>query len=103
MMAHPMMSAPTTPVRSLSPIQPSSDPPDFTATNPYPLISDFIATLQLQHPHRSLFGTSTAFATNDYFHIDEVILFLKEELMGTGFNMSGGNAKFLLDQVDNEM
>jgi hypothetical protein len=102
MMPHPMLPAPIAPVRSLS-LGPSSDPPDFAAKNPYPLISDFIATLQLQHPHRNLFGTSAAFAVNDYFNIDEVISFSKEELMGTGFEMSGGSAKFLLTQVDNEM
>jgi hypothetical protein len=86
-----------------SSIQPSSDPPDAAAANLYPLITDFLGTLQLQHPHRNLQAIIPNFCFNDYFHIDELASFSKEDLMGVEFGMTGGNARFLLDQIDDEM
>jgi hypothetical protein len=45
----------------------------------------------------------TSFHMQDYFDINEVLMFLKEDLMGDTFGMSVGNASFLLIQVDDEM
>ena len=50
-----------------------------------------------------LVGIMTSFHMQDYFNIDEVLTFSKEDLMGDSFGMSGGNAMFLLIQVDDEM
>jgi hypothetical protein len=103
MMAPPPVSTPITPARVPTPPQPSSDPPDSTAVNPYPLIDNFIANLASQHVLRNFIGVTTAFAANDYIYIDEILTFSKAELMGAGFHLSGGNAKFILEQVDYEM
>jgi hypothetical protein len=102
-MMAPSMPLHTTPARPSTPEPvPSSDPPDVTSNNPYPLISDFITQLQLQHPLRMLTDSIFTFTSNDYFYIDEVIALTKEELMGPEFKLSGGNAKFILGQVDDE-
>jgi hypothetical protein len=105
----PLITQHTPPTPAVAPaplatqMLPSSDPPDITAVNRYPTISDFIAALQPQHPHRNLRGLTATFALHDYFFIDEIMSFTKSELMGDGFHLSGGNAKFLLQQVDDEM
>jgi hypothetical protein len=100
----PLITQPTpTPAPLATQMPPSSDPPDITAVNRYPRISDFIAALQPQHPHRNLGGLTETFAMHDYFFVDEIISFTRGELMGEGFHLSGGNAKFLLQQVDDEM
>jgi hypothetical protein len=113
-MMHQMQSVPIMAQSSMS-LQPesysrhtksfeaSSDPPDITATTIYPTITNFISALALRFPDRHLEGVMTSFHMQDYFDIDEVLVFSKEDLMGNLFGMSGGNATFLLIQVDDEM
>ena len=109
MQSVPMMAQPST---SLQPesysrhtklFEASSDPPNITATTIYPTIANFISALALRFPDRHLAGVMTSFHMQDYFDIDEVLTFSKEDLMGDPFGMSGGNASFLLIQVDDEM
>ena len=104
MMPSAPVPVPATPFQALTPQPaPSSNPPDNTAVNPYPFITNFINDLALQHSLHNLDGVAVAFATNDYLYIDEILSFSKDKLMGSGFHLSGGNAKFILERVDYEM
>ena len=105
-----MMAQPSTSLQPESyschtkPSEASSNPPDITATTIYPTIENFISALALHFPDRHLVpGVMTSFHMQDYLDIDEVLAFSKEDLMGDPFGMSGGNASFLLIQVDDKM
>jgi len=81
-----MMAQPSTPLQPESyfhhtkPSEASSNPPDITATTIYPTIANFISALALCFPDRHLVGVMTSM--QDYFDINEVLAFLKKDLMG---------------------
>jgi hypothetical protein len=102
-MTQPSISLQPEPSSYTKPFEASSDPPDITAATIYPTIASFISALALCFPQRHLVGVITSFNMQDYFDIDKVLAFSKEDLMGDPFGMSGGNASFLLVQVDDEM
>lgn len=89
-------SAPTTSVD-----QPSSDPPDMNVANPYPTLDTFLQLLHERYPQRQLDQKIYSFASNDYYHIDDIAGLTQDYLMDDqkGIGLSGGNAKFLLEQV----
>lgn len=81
----------------------SSDPPDERVPNPYPTITMFLRVLDDRQPQRSLSRYIPTFASADFYNIDDLVLFEVKELTGTDFNLTAGNATFLLKEVRNEM
>jgi hypothetical protein len=59
--------------------------------------------LALQHPQGNLDGIGMFFMSNDYFHIDEVLGLTQDEVMKLGFGITVSKARFILNQVDDEM
>lgn len=93
-----------TPPPSVLPMDPSSDPPEFGAESPYAGTIQFIDSLSLRHPLRDFDRVTPLLIHNGYLHIDEVLQGVtKDELTGGEYALTGGNAKFLLDQIDDEM
>ena len=60
-------------------------------------------SLALRHPQRNLDGIGMFFMSNDYFHIDKVLGLTQDEIMKLGFGITVGKARFILNQVDDEM
>jgi len=85
------------------PMEPSSDPPDDAAQSIYPRITNFVDSLAQKHPERNIEGLGMFFSVNDYLYIDEILDLTKDEVMGLGFGITVGKAKFILKQVDDEM
>jgi hypothetical protein len=102
-MMPPLQSDSATSTRRTNSAEPSSDPPDAAAARIYPLIETFMESLALRHPQRNLDGIGMFFTFNDYFHIDEVLGLTQGEVMKLGFGITVGKARFILNQVDDEM
>ncbi|KAF8078348.1 hypothetical protein FPV67DRAFT_1663100 [Lyophyllum atratum] len=81
---------------------PSSDPVDDGEANPYPEISTFILQLHERQPRRNLDIVADSFELHDFYHIDEITGFSVDELQ-QDYNLSKGNATFLLDAVEKEI
>jgi hypothetical protein len=84
-------------------MEPSNDPPDNTAQSIYPQITNFMDSLTEKHPERNIEGLGTSFSVDDYLYINEILDLTKDEVMGLGFGITAGKAKFILKQVDDEM
>jgi hypothetical protein len=94
-------SAPST--RQTNSVEPSSDPPDAAAASIYSLVEIFMDSLALRHPQCNLDGIRMFFTSNDYFHIDKVLGLTQDEIMKLGFRITVAKARFILNQVDDEM
>jgi hypothetical protein len=82
---------------------PSSDPPEYENTIEYPMISDFLVTLNNKYPKCALVAYHNNFELMDYYYIDELVQMAEEDLTGTDFCMTSGNAKFLLREAREEV
>jgi hypothetical protein len=101
--ASPISHAPHASTSALPAVIPSSDPPDMSALNPYPEISDFLHQLDGYDPRRKMLDYIPTFAALDYYNIDEVHrLGTAEELVRIA-NITHGNATYLMAQVKNEI
>jgi hypothetical protein len=80
---------------------PSSDPPE-AVSNRYSSVADFLEKLQLMHPKRNLGRYAVALDVADYYDIDDLKALSEQQLMDR-FEMSSGNASFLLREVNNEI
>ncbi|KAF8187306.1 hypothetical protein K438DRAFT_1834934 [Mycena galopus ATCC 62051] len=95
--------APHASTSALPAVIPSSDPPDMSAPNPYPEISDFLHQLNGYEPRRNMLDYIPTFAALDYYTIDEVHrLGTAEELVRVA-KITHGNATYLMAQVKNEI
>ncbi|KAF8148142.1 hypothetical protein K438DRAFT_1867056 [Mycena galopus ATCC 62051] len=95
--------APHASTSALPAVIPSSDPPDMSAPNPYPEISDFLHQLNGYEPRRNMLDYIPTFAALDYYNIDEVHrLGTAEELVWVA-KITHGNATYLMAQVKNEI
>ncbi|KAJ7920123.1 hypothetical protein B0H13DRAFT_2319771 [Mycena leptocephala] len=101
--ASPVSHAPHASTSALPTVIPSSDPPDMSALNPYPEISDFLHQLDGYEPRRNLLDYIPTFNALDYYNIDEVHrLGTAEELVRVA-KITHGNATYLMAQVKNEI
>ena len=81
----------------------SSDPPEEGLPNPYPTISNFLDNLATHHPKRWLSRYTDTFTAADFYNIDDIASLSPQELIGGQFELTFGNATFLLKEVKNEM
>ena len=86
-------SAPST--HQTNSAEPSSDPPDAATVSIYSPIETFMESLALRHPQCNLDGIGIFFMSSGCFHIDEVMKLL--------FGITVGKARFILNQVDDEI
>ncbi|KAJ3504064.1 hypothetical protein NLJ89_g8134 [Agrocybe chaxingu] len=82
---------------------PSSDPPDKEGTEPYPEIEAFLMQLNKSQPRRSLMQYISEFDSHDYYNIDELANLQVGTLTGQSFNMSLGNAQYLIKEATKEV
>ncbi len=80
---------------------PSSDPSK-AVSNWYSSVADFLEKLQLMHPKHNLGCYAVALDVADYYDIDDLKALSEQQLMDR-FEMSSGNASFLLREVNNEI
>jgi len=80
---------------------PLSDPPE-AGSNQYSSVADFLEKLQLMHPKHNLGCYAVALDVADYYDIDDLKALSEQQLMDR-FEMSSGNASFLLREVNNEI
>jgi hypothetical protein len=101
----PVHAAPNTPAnKPLARRAPqSSDPPDYKDKIQNPSIAEFIRLLHDKQPMRGLSGYHQNFELLDYYYIDELARMAEEDLKGSGFQMTAGNAKFLLREAKAEV
>jgi len=78
---------------------PLSDPPEHDDKVEYPTIAEFLGKLNNRYPQRALAAYHRNFELLDYYHIDELARMHIEDLMGLEFNMTSGNARFLLGEA----
>jgi len=70
----------------------------------FPMISDFLASLVGKYPRRAALAYSaTRFEALDFYNINEIADFTEDRLTGTEFELSPGNAQFLIQEVKAEM
>jgi hypothetical protein len=60
-------------------------------------------SLVQKHPEHNIEDLGMFFSANDYLYIDEILGLTKDEVMGLGFGITAGKARFILKQVDDEM
>ncbi len=82
---------------------PSSDPPEGAFLEPYPEIDTFLNRLAVANPKRKLATYIELFETHDYYNVDDIANITLERLTTDPFNMTHGNAEFLLKEVVKEM
>jgi hypothetical protein len=82
---------------------PSSDPPDDGFLEPYPEISAFLNRLATSNPRRKLADFIEIFENHDYYTVDDIANIALERLTADPFNMTPGNAEFLLREIGKEM
>jgi hypothetical protein len=78
---------------------PSSDPPEHNDKVEYPTIAEFLGKLNNRYPQQALAAYHRNFELLDYYHIDELARMHTEDLTGSEFNMTLGNARFLLGEA----
>ena len=82
---------------------PSSDPPEDGFLEPYPEIKTFLSWLATDNPRRKLTSFIETFENHDYYTVDDIANVTLERLTGDPFNMTPGNAEFLLKEIGREM
>lgn len=82
---------------------PSSDPPDEAFLEPYPEINTFLDNMEMNNPKRKLTNYKEIFENHDYYNVDDIADITLERLTATPFNMTHGNAEFLLKEIGKEM
>jgi hypothetical protein len=80
-----------------------SSPPDTDVVLEYPVITEFLARLDIVHPQRGLSIYAATFEAVDFYNIDELSTLSEERLTTPEFKMSLGNARFLLKEIKAEM
>jgi hypothetical protein len=69
----------------------------------YPSISEFFSNLVQRHPHRSSLSSLTySFEAQDLYSINEIATFSEDKLRSE-FDVTLGNAQFILEQVKKEI
>lgn len=95
---------PMPPTKPLArPAPPSSDPADQDDTVQYRFIRDFLSDLSHKHPQRGLVLYGPNFDLMDYYHVDELARMSQEDLTGSDFQMTVGNAKFVISEAKAEV
>jgi hypothetical protein len=79
----------------------SSDLPKAMSSQ-YSSVADFLARLQLCHPKRNLERYAAILDESDYYAVDDLKDLSEQQLMDR-FEMTLGNASFLLKEVTNEI
>jgi hypothetical protein len=82
---------------------PSSDPPEDAFLEPYPEISVFFNRLATDNPRRKLANFIEIFENHDYYTVDDIANLTLERFTADPFNMTPGNAEFLLKEIGKEM
>jgi len=82
---------------------PSSDPPDEASLEPYPEIDAFLDRIEINNPKRKLTNYKDLFEFHDYYNVDDIADITLERLTANPFNMTHGNAEFLLKEIRKEM
>ncbi|KAJ3902198.1 hypothetical protein F5879DRAFT_1003335 [Lentinula edodes] len=77
----------------------SSDPPEEDLSSPYNTVRDFLVTLHNTVPHRGLIGYIDIFEKHDYWNIDEILRLGEEALTAPPFELSRGNAGWLIEKI----
>lgn len=99
-----MVAAPTSHKSSKRELPPSSDPPDDSAfQEPFPTIRTFLEQLCIFNPLRKLENYADIFESNDYYDLDEIAGITYERLTSDPFNMTSGNAEFLLKAIEKDV
>jgi hypothetical protein len=81
----------------------SSDPPEDGFLEPYPEISTFLNRLATDNPRRKLTNFIETFENHDYYTVDDIANVTLERLTSNPFNMTPGNAEFLLKEIGKEV
>jgi len=84
-------------------LPPSSDPPDEAYQEPFPTIRTFLERLCIFNPLRKLEIYADIFESNDYYDVDEIAGITYERLTSDPFNMTAGNAEFLLKAIEKDV
>jgi hypothetical protein len=82
---------------------PSSDPPEDAFLEPYPEIGGFLTGLAIANPKRKLTKYVDLFEQHDYYNVDDLANITLERLTVDPFNMTAGNAEFLLKSIGKEI
>jgi hypothetical protein len=83
---------------------PPSSPPDESAfVEPFPAIRIFLEGLGVSNPLRKLEIYADVFESNDYYGVDEIAGITYDRLTTDPFNMTPGNAEFLLKAIEREV
>lgn len=81
----------------------SSDPPDEIVTSQYDTVRNFLTTLHVGVPHHNLNNFIEVFKSQDYWNIDEILQLSESVLTSPPFQLTLGNAGFLLAQIRNQV
>lgn len=73
------------------------------ALNIYPQISEFLKQLDAYEPHRNLLNHIMTLETLDFYNIDEIAGLGNAEEIVRVTNITLGNAKYILKQVQGEI
>jgi hypothetical protein len=84
-------------------LPPSSPPDDSAFLQPFPAIRTFLEGLCISNPLRKLETYADIFESNDYYDVDEIAGITYERLTTGPFNMTPGNAEFLLKEIERDV
>ena len=82
---------------------PSSPPDEYGFVEPFLTIRIFLEGLVVSNPLRKLEIYADIFESNDYYDVDEIAGMTYDRLITDPFNMTPGNAEFLLKAIDREV